>query len=64
MPVTKINGRTQPVEVQCSACGDEAETHPANLGYGLIFCDECASEYERASESPFESALWAKAGPR
>ena len=46
--------RTPNVKVQCVACLDEFETHPANVGFWNIYCDECensqelAAEYERA----------------
>jgi hypothetical protein len=48
--ITKINGITQPVTVQCVACLEEFETHPANLGYGLAYCPECSDGFELAAE--------------
>ena len=48
--ITKINGITQPVTVQCVACEMEFETHPANLGFWNIYCDECEAAQEDAAE--------------
>ena len=50
------------VTVECSACQVEFQIARINTGCGLLFCDECDSEYDRASEDVFESALWQKAG--
>ena len=57
--ITKINGITQPVTVQCEMCEMDFETHPADLGYGMELCDECNDNFaNEASNGSFEAALW------
>ena len=46
------------VTVECGACGDAFDTARCNTGCGIMFCDLCQDGYDRAAESPFESALW------
>ena len=51
----KIEGQ---VKYLCDACNFEFETHAANVGPWLMFCDECEGSFERDEDDAFESALW------
>lgn len=53
------------VTIQCDACEEEFEANAWDARHGLRFCDECNDEFaDASSDDVFESALWARAGPR
>ena len=56
-----IRKALEEVPVECGACGTAFEPARVNV-CGIMFCDDCSDNYDRASDDVFESALWVKAG--
>ena len=53
------------VTIQCDACLEDYEADEWDAKHGLRLCDSCTDEFaNESSNDVFESALWAKAGPR